>query len=159
MSLTNLPEDGLAFDPADDATRPGVMEEAKVKRALRALQHVPTRRWVYLQIARRARTWRRGAAIDHALTGEEFRLLFALVEYADSDLSNCFPSVDTLAAGEGKLRRQVERVLQSLATKGWIRPKHCTGSSSGRQFLVPEGALAPWADGWEGPCRFQRRNL
>lgn len=152
----------LVHDEYDrDGHRAGP-EDERVRRLLLALNHIPTRRWTYLQIARRARkAGTKKRRHDVCLTNPEFRLLFALVEFADKDLSNCFPSIEILAKQEGLSPRRVWILLAGLVAKGWIRTREFVTahgqSTSGRQFVVPAGVLAPWADEWLGPRDFTRK--
>lgn len=133
-------------------------EHTAVQETLRRLQHVPARRWIYLRIARRAcKATKLGKAF--MLTHAEFRLLSSLTEWANRDLSNCFPGIRLLVKREGWNERHVKKLLASLVNKGWIRNRtlrYRGKRATGRQFAIPAGVLAQWADEWLGPRDFSK---
>lgn len=155
MSIQLMPQDGEHAVDLEDRSSPTPEHRARIERSLSALRHEKTRRWEFLRVARRARTSvidkrSRGQRTDLLLSHAEFRLLFALIEYADPDLSNSFPRVERLAKLEGWSTGMVRTTLRGLVEKGWIVRYGARGSKT-NQFCVPAGAISRYAEGWEGP--------
>ncbi len=86
----------------------------------------------------------------------EFRVLCMIVEYADGNLSNSFVSPETIRQHIGGRRRKIRAVYGAIArlqAKGYLR-RH---RGRGWQLRLPEGVLAPGADGWDGPTDWSNR--
>lgn len=105
-----------------------------------------------------------GEIIDYCgagvLTMSERALLHCLTQFADSDLSNCFPAQKTIAARLGISRWWTNRLMQALEKKGFIvlhfmRRENGTRSTNGIEFCVPKGAITGLQ--WRSGMRFTRR--
>jgi len=138
----------------DDHRHVTILAREYAETMLAKLRHLKTRRWTYLAVCRGI-----GAArLSHA----EFRLVHYLVERADADLDNSFPSLRTIARALCLRETQVKRMVTRLIGAGWLtrhrfsRPNG-QDSSNGYQFRVPPGMLCPNASGWDGPKGFRKR--
>ncbi len=151
-------------DNADrDGHFPGLVDD-RVKETIAALNHVPSRRWTYLRVARRARLMKAPTkgkarraphpAATSLLTDTEYRALDALVMAANKDLSNSYPGLPKLAKHDNWSLRVLHDVVRSLVAKGWITRENCSHLGTAvNQFFIPAGILAPWADEWMCPAR------
>jgi hypothetical protein len=143
-------------DGDNDGHFPGD-EHEYVQKMLRKLDHVSTRQWTYLGIARRARLVKppKGKAqvtITSSLTDLEFRALTTLVMYGSKDLSNSYPGLPKLAKSENWSVRVLAEAVQHLVDKGWVTRDECSILGTAvNQFRVPAGVLASWAGEWNGP--------
>lgn len=109
-----------------------------------------------------------------------FRVLCALLQDADGDLSNCFSSRRRVLKNLGRCIKinRLDQVLRDLTKWGWIRRHQLTEgdvvappdealevanqsgrfiSAKGTQFLLPAGLLGPNEPAWEGPTRWNKR--
>jgi hypothetical protein len=150
-------------DGDDDGHFPGLLDDL-VKETISKLNHIPTRQWTYLAVARRARLVKpRGGVKDKArvprqitslLSDAEFRALTALVMYGNKDLSNSYPGLPKLAKNEKWPLRVLEVAVHQLVEKGWVtREGRSPLGTAVNQFYVPAGVLASWADEWKCPRR------
>jgi hypothetical protein len=106
------------------------------------------------------------AAMSDGLTGTEFRVLWALLDLADSDFTNCFPSLKRLAKKVGGMStaEAAKHKVRALVKKGWIErvpmASELNGrfSSNGYRFCIPPDEIVPGHAGWKGPKRFDRRD-
>jgi hypothetical protein len=127
--------------------------EERVKRRLAGLGDMKSRRQVYRQIALEAPRKR----LPHG----PCRYLCRLLDWADRDLDNCFPRLDTLAAVMGVSRDVAEWNVGRLVTLGWVarhefyRQHDGRQSSSGIQFRIPRGSFGN-RHPWLGPAGFEK---
>lgn len=117
------------------------------------LDHVRSRRLVYLQIALVACSRK---TKEPAISNAEYRLLVLLVLCANGDLSGSFPSQLHLAERIHWNPRYVRRVIQALVNKGWLRRRTRTTDdgalrSAANQFCVPANAIGKGSRPWVGP--------
>lgn len=163
-----LLEHGALDETEFDAKQREKREQYEAKLAERAakwrrgLTDVQSRRRVYRLLALRSRSL--GAPQQHQLGDAACRVLLFLLELADNDLDNAFPSRATAAKLLGMAAGAYRMALWRLRRQGWIRTKEYfrrsdgTQSSSGIQFLVPPGILHPEDHaGWAGPATFSKR--
>ncbi len=143
-------------DPADDWETPQRRKQAEDVAEIEAgLAAIRSRKGVYREQALSAPVGR--------ITDAQCSWLCRLLEYADDDLDNSFPSRKTLAAKRGVHVKTVDYNLKQLEEGGWIRRvefrrQNGQQSSSGYQFLIPPGVISPNDPmGWEGPASFSKR--
>lgn len=154
----------IAPNHLDDGDRDGQfrgLAHDRVKQIITKLNHVPTRQWTYLNVARRARLMKartkgtaraKQPASTSLLTDTEYRALVALVMAANKDLSNSYPGLPKLAESDNWTLRVLAGAVQQLVKKGWVtREGRSSLGTAVNQFHVPAGVLAPWADGWKCP--------
>lgn len=144
-----------------DTHRPGE-EHERVQKILADLKNPKTRFWTYMRVALTSASYdAKQRKYARCLDDTEYRMLAILLFYADRDLSNCFPRINMLHLTTCYSERQAHRIISRLTEKGWLRTYTFRAdgkqSSSGRQFLIPAGALAPWDNGWEGPVNFSKK--
>lgn len=149
---------------AEDREDTGALSNAAMRLAegvLGQLSAKKSRRPVYLRVARTARQFnshcrKRGQRNNLMLSHAEYRLLSALAEWADADLTNSFPCTETIADREGWGLKMVKATLAGLVRGGWL-VRHSSGGSKINQFCVPAGAISRYARGWEGPVHSRKR--
>ncbi|NLE82382.1 MAG: helix-turn-helix domain-containing protein [Rhodococcus sp.] len=98
----------------------------------------------------------RGADLSHA----EYRVLLNLSTYANSDLTNAYPSRATLCADSGVSGPTAKKALRRLVEKGWLvlteqgGNQHWKGKANVYSLSIPKGVTQLPPSGVEGGNSF-----